>query len=267
MLQWLISLIRALNSSKAQYAVFELFIYIRRIDLIVHDVEKKQFPGVLISFEGVDGVGKTTQIDFLKHILDKQSKKYICVREPGGTKLGEHLRSILLNQENANLSDRAELLLYEAARAQLVDEIIIPALENGDVVICDRFFDSSTAYQGYGRGLDIDFLNQVNLFATAQIVPDCTILLNPSNVRHSLNRAIQLDGADRIESEGVDFQGRVSQGFLEIAQQAPQRIHIVSSSGTRKEIAQNIMEYIVPLFDDLNISNAEYAFFEAFDRN
>ena len=148
-----------------------------------------QSRGVFVSFEGGEGAGKTTHIRFLAETLEARGFEVVRLREPGGTAIGDKLRSIVLDPGNAAMCDACELLVYEAARAQIVEEVIKPALDRGAVVLCDRFFDSTTAYQAYGRGLDADFVRRANQFACQGVVPDRTILLVPPSTKDGLIRA------------------------------------------------------------------------------
>ena len=183
--------------------------------------------GVFIVFEGIDGSGKTTQINRLYENLLKHSKnesansdRILLTREPGGTATSELIRSILLNPSNDKLCDRTEALLYAAARAQHVEERIKPALSIGKVVICDRFVDSTLAYQGYGRGQDLDFLKGLNRLATSGLKPDLTILMDLP-VQTALDRLNKRQDSgikkDRLESEHNSFYERVREGYLKIS--------------------------------------------------
>ncbi len=152
--------------------------------------------GVFITFEGGDGVGKTTHIELLAHTLKEHGHEVVCVREPGGTKIGEEVRETLLDPENKEMSERCELLLYVAARAQIVSEVISPALERGAVVLCDRFIDSTLAYQGYARGIDKAFIDSANAFASMGVFPHRTILLHCGGADVSLARVHERDLCD-----------------------------------------------------------------------
>ena len=201
-------------------------------------------PGVFITFEGGEGVGKTTQIAFMERVLKKAGLDVVRLREPGGTKVGEDLRAIVLDAKNDMLDDRAELYLYEAARAQIVAEVIRPALARGAVVLCDRFVDSTVAYQGYGRGLDPDFVRQANEFACQGILPDRTVLLTVDSTSLGLRRATRRLGADRLELAGTEFHQRVNEGFGKIAAAHPDRVRTVSSSTTKSAAARGVWEAV-----------------------
>lgn len=187
--------------------------------------------GKLISIEGLDGAGKTLLVEGLGEKLRERGCRLRIIREPGGSVLSERIRGLLLDPESGAMSASTEALLYLAARAQLVAEVIQPALEAGEMLICDRFTDSTLAYQGGGRGLDVDLLTAFNRMATAGIVPDCTILLDIDPV---LGRRRRLAGRgaaqeDRLESEGLEFYQRVRQGYLEIARREPERVRVVAA--------------------------------------
>ncbi len=187
---------------------------------------------MFISFEGIDGSGKTTQIQLLKDYYISKGREVITLREPGGTLFSEKIRELLLSKD-FELNSFTELMLFEAARSYLTENIIKPALENGKVVLCDRFFDSTTAYQGYGRGLDIKFLTLCNEMAVSSVYPNITFYLNvklSESKRRSQERI-----ADRIESSGNDFYKKVQFGFDELAKLYPKRINEIDAN---QEIAK-----------------------------
>lgn len=195
--------------------------------------------GAFITFEGGEGCGKSTQIRLLARRLEGAGASVRMLREPGGTRIGESVRSILLDPDHEALDARAELLLYEAARAQLVAEVIEPALAAGEIVLCDRFFDSTTAYQGYGRGLPLDEIGALNAVATGGLRPDRTVLLD-LGVEEGLARATA-HGADRLEAEHASFHQRVRDGFLKIAAEQPERVLVVDASGQVEEVAERVL--------------------------
>lgn len=201
--------------------------------------------GLFITFEGPDGAGKTTQIKMLEEYLLAKGKKVKLTREPGGTKISEGIRGLLLDANNKGMVDRTELLLYAASRAQHVDELIAPAVEEGQVVICDRFYDSTLAYQGYGRGIDISLIEQLNLIATKGINPDLTILLD-IDVNKGLSRVQSQRGSalDRLEGEKIEFHEKVRAGFLILARENPQRIKVISADRSADEIFLDIINLI-----------------------
>jgi len=173
--------------------------------------------GLFVTFEGIDGCGKTTQVTALKNSLESKGTKVVVIREPGATLIGEKIRSILLDKANCGMSSETEVLLYEAARAQIVNEVIRPALHAGEVVICDRFYDSSVAYQGYARGLPLESIDSLNRFATGGLEPDLTFLLDLPAAA-AWERMNGREGAhDRLEIEGLGFMEKVRAGYLELA--------------------------------------------------
>lgn len=222
-------------------------------------------PGIFITFEGGDGAGKTTHITFLATCLRAMGYEVLCLREPGGTPIGETLRSILLDPDNSDMSDQTELLLYEAARAQIVKEVIIPALARGAVVLLDRFYDSTIAYQAYGRGLPLSFVRQANIFACQGVHPCRTILLTTeASAEVGLDRATHHGDADRLEQAGVDFHARVNAAFKHLAAENPARIRVVSSAGSKDETARAIFTELADVFGWGPDSNVwEPGFFDA----
>jgi len=192
-----------------------------------------KFPPLLISFEGIDGSGKSTQAAMLDARLRQTGKDPLTVREPGGTQLSEAVRSLLLDA-SSSISDRAELLLFAAARAQLVDEVIKPALAAGRTVICDRFFDSTTAYQGGGRGLaSVDWLDDFHRFTTGGLVPDRTYLVDvPLNVASARRGA----ASDRMEASGEAFFERVRKSYRRIASAEPERVVVLDGQRPAPEL-------------------------------
>lgn len=198
--------------------------------------------GYFITFEGGEGTGKSTQLAILARRLEEDGIAVRVLREPGGTDVGESVRAVLLHPESKEMDPRAELLLYEAARAQLVSQVILPALEAGEVVICDRFFDSTTAYQGYGRGLPLDEIAELNRISSGGLCPNLTVLFD-LDVAAGLERATA-HGTDRIEAEDVSFHERVREGFLRIASENRDRVRVVDASGSVQEIASQVAALI-----------------------
>ncbi len=193
--------------------------------------------GFFITFEGGDGSGKSTQISILKESLIKKGYDVILTREPGGTDISEKIRELILDPENGEMEDITEAYLYAAARAQLVRQLIKPALEEGKVVICDRFVDSSIAYQGFGRGLG-DAVGVINTYAVDDCMPDLTILLKLDPERGSSRIAGREH--DRIEQASDEFHRKVYEGYLKLEEMYPERILGVDASGTIQEIAEEI---------------------------
>lgn len=196
--------------------------------------------GLFITFEGGDGCGKTTQIKLLDEYLRNKGYKTLLTREPGSKGLGVKLREILLNYDG-EVSPTCESFLFLADRAQHVDCIIKPALEDGVIVLCDRHTDSTVAYQGYGRGLDLEQIHRLNKIATGGLKPDLTIVLDV-DVKTSQERVGTQK--DRMESAGIEFFERVRKGFLEIAKQEPERVKVVDATQSIEDIHNQILELV-----------------------
>lgn len=195
---------------------------------------------MFITFEGADGCGKTTQLNLLKDYLENKGLDVVLTREPGGKGLGEHIRKILLTYDGS-VSDRCESFLFLADRAQNIDVIVKPAIEQGKIVLCDRHTDSTVAYQGYGRGLDIDEINKLNNLATGGKKPDLTFVFDV-DIETSMERVGK--EKDRMESSGKDFFNRVRQGYLKLAKLEPNRIKVVDSTKSIEEVHQKVIEII-----------------------
>ena len=198
---------------------------------------------LFITFEGPDGCGKTTQMNLLAQYFEKKGKKVVLTREPGGKGLGEKVREILLNYDG-EVSDRCESFLFLADRAQNIDIIVKPAVKQGEIVLCDRHIDSTVAYQGYGRGLDINEINILNNLATGGKKPDLTLVFDV-DVETSMKRVGK--EKDRMESAGIDFHNRVRNGYLELAKQEPTRIKVLDATKTIEEIHEKVVEIIEKL--------------------
>ncbi len=196
--------------------------------------------GLLITLEGIDGCGKSTQAGFLHGNLGKSSIPFIPVREPGGTAVGEDVRQVLLDN-HYSLTLQAELLLYMAARSELTEQVIRPALLSGKIVLCDRFTDSTLAYQGYGGGADLSLIRFLNHTATGGLIPDLTILLDLE-----VDDAIKRRGrsADRMESKDICYHQRVRQGYLKIARREPQRVTVINAAGEAVDQEQEIWQLV-----------------------
>lgn len=195
--------------------------------------------GFFITLEGIEGVGKTTQIKLLEDFLKKENLSFISTREPGGIKASEKIRDIILNDE---ISDITEILLYEASRSEHFIKVIKPALEKNKIVICDRFTDSSLAYQGYGRGIDLKLIDKLNHIATYGRFPDLTFILDLS-VKDSIKRITERGKAfDRLESESAEFFKRVRDGFLDIAKNDTSRVKVIDANLKIEEIHLNIIK-------------------------
>lgn len=196
-----------------------------------------------ISLEGIDGAGKTTQIELLCQKLAKLGFSVVAVREPGSTPLSEKIRELLLDVRSQDISPLAESFLYAAARAQLVAEVIRPALTEGKVVIADRYFDSTIAYQGYGRGIDVEFLRQLNLLATGGLMPCLTILLDLPPEEGMVRRGGL--PPDRLEKEGIDFQRAVREGYLTLSRSEPDRIKVVDARLQVEDVHEQVVRLVL----------------------
>jgi dTMP kinase len=199
--------------------------------------------GLLITLEGLDGAGKTTQQQSLAEFLQDQGLTCLCTREPGGTELGKHLRHLLLHAPD--LDPMTELLLYAADRAEHVAQVIRPALNSGIIVICDRFIDSTLAYQGYGRNLSQDWIRQLNHMATQGLKPDLTLWLDLP-LELALRRIQDHRQQDRMEQEERTFHERVLIGFQSLAAAEPHRIYRVDASGSEEEVTKQIQDRLKP---------------------
>ena len=196
--------------------------------------------GLFITFEGADGCGKTTQLTLLDEYFNKAGRKTLLTREPGAGILGAKIREILLNYDG-EVSPNCESFLFLADRAQHVEGMIKPALEEGTIVLCDRYTDSTLAYQGYGRELDMERIKYLNNLATSGLKPDLTIVFDV-DIETSLSRVGK--SKDRMESAGVDFFNRVRRGYLEIAKQEPERVKIIDSSDTIENVHRKVIELV-----------------------
>lgn len=210
--------------------------------------------GKLIVFEGVEGCGKTTQLHLTRDWLLLRMKdkilpevSVVLTREPGGTELGLGLRRLLLEGHHQLIQERAELLLYAADRAQHVEQVLKPHLEKGAIILCDRYTDSTLAYQGYGRGLSLTLIEQLNQIATGGLKSDSTIWLDV-DVEIGLARARQRAASDRMEQAGLEFHRRVQQGYSELAKAYPERFVRVDASGSPEEVQHQIQTILTMWF-------------------
>lgn len=200
---------------------------------------------MFITFEGPDGAGKTTQINFLDKALASEGYKVVLTREPGGNRISERIREILHDPANTEMSPRAEVLLYSAARAQHVDQVILPALASGAVVLCDRYADSTLAYQGYGRNLDLDALRSLTNFATAELRPDLTVYIEISPEEGLRRRRVDASAEwNRLDREALAFHQRVHAGYLELAALEPNRWLIIDGERPPKTISEEIVRLV-----------------------
>ena len=201
--------------------------------------------GFFLTLEGPDGCGKTTQALLLKEAPLKKGFDVVHSREPGGSSFAEELRSIILNPKY-KISPLVELLLYEASRAQHTEEVIRPALQKGKYIICERYRDATIAYQGYGRGIPLSLIEQLNSIATENLIPDLTIVLDipPEEGLGRIKKMKGKSGGDRLEQESLFFHKRVRKGYFAIAKKNPKRVKILSAKGTIKELHQKILKEI-----------------------
>lgn len=199
--------------------------------------------GKFITFEGCEGSGKSTKLKMLENELKTRGVSYLYTREPGGTPVSEQIRKVILDPENEEMTPACEALLYAAARVQLLHDVIGPALADGKLVVCDRYIDSSLAYQGEARGLGQEFIRQINAYAIENFLPDCTIFLDFPPER-SFTRKHGADKNDRIEKESLEFHQRVYRGYLKIAETEPDRFFRVDASGTKQETFDKVMELL-----------------------
>lgn len=196
--------------------------------------------GSFITFEGIDGSGKTTQLSGIAEYLENQGKEVLKLREPGGTSIGEQIRNILLSRGNMAMSVETELMLFAAARAQLVREVIEPALAEGKWVLCDRFMDSTTVYQGYGRQIDLQLIGQLNSIAVGRCKPDLTLLFDLSVEAAGSRLAARSDKSDRLDLESKAFAERTRKGYLELAAAEPSRFKVLDAERSSADIEKQI---------------------------
>ncbi len=217
---------------------------------LFHNRQMPRLP--FITFEGSEGSGKSTQADRLAAHLQRCEIPYILTREPGGTPIGESIRDLLqFAPHNSNMTPETELLLFEASRSQLVREVIKPALERGMCVIADRFFDSTTVYQGAARKLDREMIERVNAFVVGDFVPDITFVLDVDAATAESRMQRELRKADRMEQQPAEFYERVREGYRELAAQEPKRIVMIDGSGDVDEIEKQIWKALSSRFSVL----------------
>lgn len=199
--------------------------------------------GIFITFEGLDCSGKTTQINLLKKSLEERGYDTLITREPGGTSIGEKIRDILLDKNNSEMVSKTELMLYLAARSQFISEIIIPEIKNGKIVISDRFIDSTTAYQGFGRKIDTEKIRMMNDFAINSVYPDITFFID-TPLEVCVDRLKERKNADRIEDENEKFFKNVREGYLYEARNDKDRIKVINGNRYEKDIFIEIIEHM-----------------------
>jgi len=209
---------------------------------------------MFITFEGIEGSGKTTQINYLAEYLSRRGIPCVTTREPGGTAIGQKIRAILLDPEHGDLDARSELLLYIADRVQHVQTLIQPSLAEGRVVLCDRYLDATVAYQGYARGLRVDFIYQFHEMLSSRLIPTATFLLDlPPEVGlarawRQLENGSRFEGERRFEEETLAFHERVRAGYLELARLEPGRIYVVDAEQSEKEVRRDIEQIVAEMF-------------------
>ncbi len=199
--------------------------------------------GLFITFEGTDGSGKTTQIGLLSNFLRARGFDPVNLREPGGVAISERIRSVVLDKQHTEMDEVTEMLLYAASRAQLVSQVILPALESGKSVICDRYVDSSYIYQGYARGLGIEMVKTVNDIATRGLMPDMTFFMD-MDPEIALKRRLENGQPDRLEQEGVAFQRKVYEGYIHLCEMYPDRIKRISGAKGIEMAFSQIQHYM-----------------------
>lgn len=195
--------------------------------------------GKFITFEGCEGVGKSRQIALLEGYLKENGVDYVLTREPGGSLVAEKIRSVILDRKNSEMTDECEALLYAAARAQNLKDTVIPALEQGKLVVCDRYLDSSYAYQAYARGLGMEYVRSINGFALSYL-PNATLFLNLSP-EDAFRRKGGADRSDRVELAGMEFHERVYRGYLAVLEAEPERVVNIDCSGAIEQTHANIL--------------------------
>lgn len=207
--------------------------------------------GIFISAEGTDGAGKSTQLEFIKKYLEERKKDAVFLREPGGNAISEKIRNVILDTENIAMTPQTEALLYAASRIQLVNEVIVPALEEGKIVVCDRYIDSSIAYQGYGRKLTAEKIEEINGFAISKCMPDMTLFFDLPPEKGILRKKNQHD-LDRMEQESLDFHNRVYEGYISLSEKYPKRIKRIDASMSVEKVWTETKKCLDELFEKLS---------------
>jgi dTMP kinase len=208
--------------------------------------------GLFITMEGTDGAGKSTQLELLKNYFEDRGFCVTCVREPGSTPIGEKIREIIIDKNNKEMCNATEALLYAAARAQLVNEVIAPVLKRGDIVLADRFLDSSLVYQGYARGMGSKTITDINKYAVGELVPDLTIFLKLSP-EEGIERKKQQAELDRMEAQKQNFHKRVYDGYIRLSKADKNRIKVVNAVGDVDVIHNKIVAYVENLLNEREI--------------
>lgn len=213
-------------------------------------VRQPERKGLFVVFEGGDGAGKSSQIPELAAWLTSLGHDVLATREPGGTEIGENIRPLILEQGHGDVDARTEALLYAAARAAHVEQVILPRLRDGGSVVCDRFVDSSAAYQSAGRELSKEEVLAVNSFATQGLVPDLTVLLDISPEEGRARRSASRPGEDRIESEPDGFHARTRQAFLDLAAASPERYEVIDARLSKREVQERVQARVAALLEE-----------------
>lgn len=201
-----------------------------------------------ITVEGIEGAGKTTCLNLIEQRIRQRDYELLVTREPGGTALGEDLRALLLGHRHEGMADDTELLLMFAARAEHLHERILPALASGSSVLCDRFTDATYAYQGYGRGIDVDRIATLEQWVQGELRPDLTLLMDLP-VEIGLDRAGKRSSPDRIESQALEFFERVREGYLKLAAAAPRRYRIVDAAQSLQQVSDQVVSFVDDFLD------------------
>ncbi len=223
------------------------------------------YNGLFFSFEGGEGCGKSTQVRLFAEKLEKEGYLVKHIHDPGHTEIGQNIRAILLNPANENMALPTEMLLYEASRAQMIEENIEPSLKLGEIICSDRFFDSTSAYQGGGGGMNLEDIDNVNRIATKGIYPDLTFFLDV-DVYTAISRTVpkfipfpdsdkQEKVLDRIEQRKIEYHERVRSGYLEVVRRDPKRVKIVDGNGTREEVHERVMGHFNGYITSMNITD------------
>jgi len=201
---------------------------------------------MLITFEGLDYSGKSTQVQLLADRLTLQDHRVLVLREPGGTDIGEKIRKMLLDKHNDGMTEASELFLFSASRSQMIQEVVRPALDGGMVVICDRYYDSTTAYQGFGRGIPLDVIHAINLYATGGLIPDLTFFLDIPIREIEKRMNSTKTNKDRMESNGIEFYERTRNGFLQIAR-TETRYRIIDGMQPIDDLHEFIWQHVIDI--------------------
>ncbi|HEY5600442.1 MAG TPA: dTMP kinase [Candidatus Manganitrophaceae bacterium] len=230
-------------TGKTGFSRTKTTLHFRGPSIMMTFIRRAVVKGRFITFEGIEGSGKTTQLAILGHYLEAKGFQVIRTREPGGTKIGDAVRSLLLDAKNQEMDAKTELFLYLASRAQHIKEVILPALDAGKIVLCDRFTDATRVYQGYGRGLPMREVERIARFASEGLRPDLTFLLDV-DVKKGLARLRGRPEINRLDREALQFHESVRRGYLTLAKKHPRRIQIIRTDAGVEEVSKKIREAI-----------------------